>query len=205
MQPAVFKGKLRPRLTAAARRAQIVEAAAALAVEHRHLPVPLPALSASLGVSKALVYARFPTQFDLFNAVLAQAFAQLAQAGLDEASRRPGIDVAARDCALIYFDHVAARGPLIHIVLRDRYMAGQVDVANRAFRDRIVLRLARQARRALNLAPRDVIAAANMLMAIPEELGRLVFAGDMPLASARALCGLLVTSGVRAFEPASGG
>jgi AcrR family transcriptional regulator len=202
MQPPVFKDKKRPRLTAEARRAQIVEAAAALAVEHRHLPVPLPALSASLGVSKALVYARFSTQFDLFNAVLSRAFAQLAEAGLDEASRRLGIEAAARDCALIYFDHVAARGPLIHIVLRDRYMTGRVDVANRAFRDRIILRLARQARRTLNLTPRDVIAAANMLMAIPEELGRLAFAGDVPPARARAICGQLVASGVRAFEPA---
>ena len=76
------------RLSRAAREQQIMEGAAALAVEQGCLPLPLETLGQRVGVSKALVYAYFPTQQDLANMVgscretISRTFNALARKGL---------------------------------------------------------------------------------------------------------------------------
>jgi AcrR family transcriptional regulator len=201
MQAVAAKPPKRLRLAPEVRRAQIVEAAAAIVLEQGYLPIQLDRLGQAAGASKALIYAYFPSQHELFNAVLARQFEALAAAGLVEASRKRPLEAAAQACAAIYFDQIAAKGPLIHVILRDHYMIGKLDQANRAFRDRLALRLARQARRELGLAAKENIAAFNLIVAIPELAGRMAWEGEMDPGRARALMEELISSSLAAFAP----
>jgi AcrR family transcriptional regulator len=189
----------RTRLTPEARRGQLVDAAAALALEQGFLPAPPERLAQAIGVSKALVYAYFPTQHDLFNAVLARALGDLPE--LEAAASTTSLAAAAERCASLYFDHVAANGPLIHLILRDPYMAGHIDVASRTFRDRTIRRLARAARRELALTSKEIVAAINLILTIPEHAGSMAWRGEMEVGSARALCRQLVASSLAALAP----
>ncbi len=177
-----------------------MEAAAAMVLKRGYLPVSLDDLSKAVGVSKALIYAYFPTQHDLFNAVLARGFEALAARGIGALSAGAELETAALETALCYFDHVAERGPLMHIILRDRFMAGAVDSANRRARDRIIRPLARTVRRRLGWPAREVIAIINMVITIPEESGRLAHAGEMDRDRARELTASLVSSSLKAFS-----
>src|SRR6185369_868397 len=95
------------RLAAGERRDQLLDAAERSIVEQGFLPLPLERLARRAKVSKALVYAYFPTQHDLFNALLKREIEMLFAAGLDEASRIDKLEDAAVACAMIYFEHVA--------------------------------------------------------------------------------------------------
>jgi AcrR family transcriptional regulator len=189
----------RRRLSPEARRELILAAAEPLVLEQGYLPVAAETLAKAAGVSKALVYAYFPTPPALYNAILERAFASLDEAGLDAAAAKQPLLGAALAASSIYLEHVAAAGPLIHVILRDRFMRGRVSAENRAFRDRIAARLARKARRELTLSAKDSIAALNLILAVPEETGRLVWQGALVLERGRDLCALLVESGVRSL------
>lgn len=189
------------RLSAEARRRQVVEAAARLVVEQGYLPLPPERLAEAVGASKALIYGYFPDQHDLFNAVLAREFAGLAAAGLDAASAAPSLDLAALGCAELYFGHVCAHGPVIHVILRDPYMARRLDPKVAAVRDRIARRLARLARRELGLPPREAVAAVTLATTIPEDAGRLVWQADLSPDAGLELCRRLTSAAVKALRP----
>ena len=136
-------------------------------------------LSRTAGVSKALVYAYFPDQHALANAMLARRFDALAAQGISEAAAQADVATAALACADLYFAQVAEAGPVVHIVLRDPFMAGRVDADIVRVRDRLSRRLARAARRSLRLSAKEAVAALSLMTTIPEEAGRLTFAGDL--------------------------
>src|SRR6185312_694480 len=108
------------RVSADVRRALLLDAAEALVLERGGPPAPVPELSRRAGVSNALVYAHFPTPADLFNALLARRLAALDAAGLEAASRLNTLEAAALACSRVYVEQVAAQGPLLHLILRDR-------------------------------------------------------------------------------------
>ena len=194
------RGK-RTRLSPDVRRSQIIDAAAQVTLEQGHLPLPIERLAEHASVSKALVYAYFPTQYDLANAVLERRFSALADAGIEAASLTTPLREAALATARIYFEDVAAHGPLIHVILRDHFMLGRLDPGLAAMRDRIVRNLARAARRSLRLTARETVAAINMIITIPEQAGRLAYTGEMKPVRARDLCAQLIESSVAALTP----
>jgi AcrR family transcriptional regulator len=183
------------------RRRQIVEAAAGLLLTRGYLPLPMEALAAAAGVSKGLVYGYFPTQLDLFNAVLVEELEVLKAAGLDAAMAEPDLVARARACVDLYLRHVAARGPLVHYILRDSFMAGWIAPEAATLRDRLLRGFARLLRQELRLAPSEAIAVVSMVVAVPEEMGRLVWQGELQLDRAREMAGRLVESSVAALRP----
>lgn len=193
----------RRRLSAEERRSQLIEAAAGLLLEQGHLPAPPERVAQAAGVSKALVYAYFRDPHDLYNEVVARDFVRLAAAGLEAASSRPGLESAAMACGDLYFRHVAAYGPVAHLVLRDVYMAGRLRSDLAAFRDRIALRLARLARRELKLSAREAVAALNLVVTIPEETGRLVWQGDLDPERGGELAERLIGAAIKGLSPAA--
>ncbi len=190
------------RRPAEVRRRQIVEAAAGLAVAQGYLPLPPERLARAVGVSKALVYGYFPDQHELFNAVLIHEFSALEAAGLEVASQATSLEAAALDCAELYFRHVCARGPVIHVVLRDVYMAGRVDAKVAAIRDRVARRLARRVRGELGLPPEEAVAALTLATTIPEDAGRLVWQGDLSPQGGLELCRRLTSAALAGLRPA---
>jgi AcrR family transcriptional regulator len=150
-----------------------------------------------------LIYAYFPTQHDLFNALLAHHFGLLAVAGLAAASAHPSLLAAALGCGEIYFDHIVAHGTIIHLILRDPFMVAHVDAANRDFRDRVMRRLARNSRRTLGLTAKENVAAVNLVTTIPEQAALLAWRGELAPERARELMLELIASSLAAFDPAA--
>lgn len=170
-------------------------------VDQGYLPLPPERLAEAVGASKALIYGYFPDQHDLFNAVLADEFAALADAGLEAASQGGSLEQAALACAELYFRHVCVRGPVVHVILRDVYMVGRVDPLVAAARDRIVRRLARQVRRELNLPPGETVGAISLATTIPEDAGRLVWQGELSPEAGLELCRRLTGAALAALRP----
>jgi AcrR family transcriptional regulator len=190
----------RTRFSRQERRAKIIDAAARLIVRQGFLPLALEKLGRAALVSKALVYNYFPTQYDLYNAVLERELAALEAAGFDAASRDEVLREAVLKCMTIYFDHVATSGPLLHILWSDLYMLGHVVPTLASWREMRIQRLARLARSQLRLRGRESHAFIEMLITIPEEAGRLAFHGDIEPAIARDLCQAFTMSSLRGLE-----
>jgi AcrR family transcriptional regulator len=190
------------RLPAEVRRAQLVEAAQRLILEQGYLPLAPERLAREAGVSKASVYGYFPDPHALVNAVLARQFDDLAGAGLPGAVQAPSLEAAALAAADLYFRHVAERGPVAHVILRDVTMARRVRPDLAAFRNRIAGRLIRLGRRELGLPAREAVGAFNLMVTIPEEAGRLVWQGDLSFEAGVELCGRLVAAGLHGLKGA---
>ncbi|HMN47149.1 MAG TPA: TetR/AcrR family transcriptional regulator [Povalibacter sp.] len=188
------------RLAPELRRAQILDAAARMVVEQGYLPLPIEQLGRLAGASKALVYAYFPTQYALFNALLDREFQGLTLAGFDTASRIGDLDQAAQLCAIMYYEHVARSGPLLHILMTDLYMKGHIEPRLRQQRDAVLQRLLALATPALPLSEAEIVAAVEMMTAIPEEAGRLVFNNELDPTTARQICNGLIASSLKALR-----
>lgn len=191
----------RVRLPPEERRALILDAAERLVLAQGGLPLPLDEVARAARVSKALIYAYFPSQYDLANAMLARRFEALMAAGLARAAAQPDLTAAALACADLYYDQVAQIGPVIHVILRDPYMAGRIDPAIAAARDRVSRTLARAAHRGLKLPAKEAVATLSLLTTIPEESGRLAFGGELTLERGRELTERLARSALQALAP----
>jgi AcrR family transcriptional regulator len=191
----------RTRIPAAVRRGQILQAAARLLLEQGHPPLSTEKLAAMVGVSKALVYSHFPDQRSLFDALVQAEFDALDASGFAAAAGQPVLADAALAVANLYFRHVAARGPVLHYVLRDPQAAAGLDRSLAQRRNRMAASLARRLQRELRLPPREAVAAFNLGLVIPEDAGRLVWRGELSLDAGEELCRRLVAAALNALRP----
>ena len=192
--------KQRRRLTPQVRREQIMDAAAELIVKQGYLPLSIEALAQAANSSKALIYAYFATQYDLFNRLMQREIAALATAGMKTAVHVSELEPAAVLSGMFYFEYVAQRGPLLHILMTDLYMAEHIDPAATRVGRVILRRLLRLARATLKLPEKQILAAIEMIAAIPEEAGSLAYHEELDTATARQLCHSLMLSSVRALR-----
>jgi AcrR family transcriptional regulator len=173
----------RTRLRPQVRREQLIDSAARLVVAQGFLPLPAERLAKAAGVSKALVYTYFPEQYALFNSLLERELTALVTGGMDTASQVRDLDQAAVLCAMIYFEHVArTERRLIRL------------------RNVVLRRLIRLAAASLPLSKKEILAAIEMIIAIPEEAGRLVFHEELDAAVARQICQSLILSSLQALR-----
>jgi len=180
------------RLTPEARRESLLDVAAALVLEQGYLPLGMQDLADAAKVSKALIYRYFPEPYDLYNALLERSCAQLAAAGVEEAAKAPDAQLAVVATADLYFRYVCEAGPLVQIVLRDRFMGGRISKAAAALRDRACGALARALRREFQLPIQEAVACVSIGTTMPEECGRLVYQGDLDLEQGAVLCRQLI-------------
>jgi AcrR family transcriptional regulator len=190
----------RQRLSPAIRKAQIIESAAHMIVQQGYLPLPIEQLAKNSGVSKALFYTYFADQYALFNGLLERELNDLLAGGLDLASQVKDIDQAAVLSGTLYFEHVARCGPLLHILMADRYMAGHVERRLLRLRNFVLLRLARNARPTIKLSKAEMLAAVEMIIAIPEEAGRLAFTQELDVNVGRQLSRTLIASAMQSLR-----
>lgn len=188
------------RLSSALRRAEILSAAGRALADQGFLPVAMEQVAREAGVSKALIYAYFPKPAALYGALLEGALDALAaQLG---AIRAKSFEAEAAAAALIYFDEVAEHGARLHILLTDVFLDGARSGEATALRDVLWLKLLRASRAYVDLPPEERVAAMAMLMAIPEELGRLAHRGEITHERARTLCRQIVISSLRGLKGA---
>ena len=101
---------------------------------------------------------------------------------------------------MLYFEYVAQRGPLLHILMTDLYMAEHIDSEATRIGRATLRRLVRLARKTLKLSEAEIMAAIEMIAAIPEEAGSLAYHGELDSSTARQLCHSLMLSSVRALR-----
>jgi AcrR family transcriptional regulator len=188
------------RLAPEVRRSQMLDTAAKMIVEQGYLPLPLEEMARQVGASKGLIYAYFPTQYDLFNALLEREIDSLLLGGLDTASQVQDLEQAAVLCAMLYFEHVARSGPLLNILMTDLYMAGHLSPQARRSCDAVAERLTRLAADQLPCSPEEIHASIEMMTAIPDEAGRLVFHRELDQTTARQICHGLILSCLKALR-----
>lgn len=180
------------RMTGAERRAQLVSLASRAVSEQGYLPAPLETLAQRAGVSKPVIYSHFGDAAGLYNAVVEDGLKALLAAGLEAAVARPVIEDAACEAAEIFLRFMAREGTALHIIYRDGYMVGRLSPFATATRDRILGRLARRLRFEFRLSSSEAIGAVNLMLALPEEGGRLAFQGQMTEDRAVLVCRQLV-------------
>jgi AcrR family transcriptional regulator len=186
------------RLSGDQRRGEILAAALGVVGAQGYLPVPIEQVARAADVSKALVYAHFPTQAALCNALIAHALTPLAERVHALRSRR--LEPLAAACARLYFDEVAAHGAVLNTLLTDPSLDRRRDRPALAIRDAIFRRLLRASRDYTALTVRQRTAALTIILATIEETGRLAQRGEMARPRARELCVRLVLSSIRGLR-----
>lgn len=183
--------------------AEIIDLAERQIVETGALPVSINLIAEEMGVSRALVYAYFSDQNALVDAVVDRAIDRLRDAGLDDAIRAESGTDRALAAAAIYYDHIVATGPVLHHVFRDAPRSVRLSEKASRYRGRLLRALAGALGRELDLPVREAILMVEMLLAIPEELARLVRRGELSDADGAVTCRRLLLAGIDSLRPAA--
>lgn len=189
------------RKTSDERRSDILRAAVDLIVETRSLPLSMNAIGDRIGASRALVYAHFSDQAAIIEAIMVDYLGRLDATGIDAAMRHGDVVERGTRSAALYLQHIAEHGPVIHVILRDVPHGVTLPASVTAPRNRALRALAGAARKQLRLTSAEAIVLVELLIAIPEELGRLVHAGELELRDGLAICQRLIRSGIDAMRP----
>ncbi len=191
------------RLSGEQRREEILAAAARAVSDQGYLPLPVEQIAREAGASKALVYAYFPKQVALYNALLRRGLGALAEKLAR--IKRGGFEAQAAEASLIYFDDVAEHGAVLHLLLTDAHLTRARDADAIALRDSLWRRFLRASRAYVKLPPEERVAALAILLSIPEDLGRMAHRGDLERERARELCRQLTISSLRGLRDDAGG
>jgi AcrR family transcriptional regulator len=183
------------------RRNEILNVAAELIVETRSLPLSMNGIGERMGASRALVYAHFSDQQAIAEALLARHLALLEDAGLAAATGTGDVVERGTVAAAIYLRHIVRHGPILHLILRDAPHGLTLSPRATLTRNRALRGLAGAARRQLQLSSAEALVLVELLIAIPEELGRLSHAGELELEDALGICQRLITSAIEAMRP----
>lgn len=189
------------RLSSDDRREHILSVATALLVDSGLTTISMERLARECGVSKALIYAHFPTISAVLDGVAYRELEALEAKGLARALGSACEEDAATKSADIYFRHISAQGPALHMLLINPSVAGQFSRATRVLRNRLVKRMAARVRKGTELSFHDSVAAAILLISIPERAGRMVHDGQVDAETGGALCALLTTTTLHALVP----
>jgi len=188
----------RVRFSVEERQAQLLEVAVKLIFSEGLPAMSMRGLAREAGVSKALIYHHFPTQTALLNAVVRRELDSLRPA-LTQALAIPDTHQAALAAAAAYLERIMRAGGVLQLLLSDQAFARRLEDDVRAFRDGAIRRLAHRLRRSAGLARRDSVVAVDMLIAIVEQAGRLVFEKQLDATTARQMCALHVSTGLNSF------
>jgi AcrR family transcriptional regulator len=169
--------------------------------DQRAAALSMQAIGDEAGVSRALVYAYFPDQYRLIDAVLARHTGALAAAGLERAVAHGPLTDRVIAAARIYLHHAAAHGATLEYVLREPGVVRYLDGAAAAFRTRLLRQLAGALRRDLRLSAHEALVFAQLLEVIPSEAARLVRDGQMALEEAEEINERLIRSSLAALKP----
>lgn len=91
------------------------------------------------------------------------------------------------------------------MLMTDAFMDGARDKRVVALRNGMWRRFLRASRVYVKLPPEERVAAMALLLAIPEETGRLAFRGELKRERARELCERLVLSALRGLRDGGAG
>lgn len=193
-----------PRLSSDDRREHILSVATRMLVDSGLTNISMERLARECGVSKALIYAHFPTFSAVLDGVVRREFEALEADKLVRALMSAGVDRAATESAGIYFRHIASYGLALHTLLINPTVTSQLSCTTRGTRNRILKCMAKAVRKGMGLSARDSVAAAVLLTSIPERAGRMVLEGQIDMQTGAQLCELLTITTLHALAPGKG-
>lgn len=198
---------VRARSTRDDRRTDLLAHASRALLAQGGLPLSFEQLAGAAGVSKALIYNYFPSQFHLGKALLAAEIARLDREELRRLSALADPAEAALACSLFYFDTVAERGPILRMLLTDPLLAkGASRCLAVSGAGILLLPLVRRARSIFAVSAREANILVHLLLTLAEEGGKQVHQGSIAHARARELCAATVAATFAALreDPAPG-
>lgn len=169
-------------------------------MDTRSLPLSMQEVGERVGASRALVYSHFTDQSALVDAVLVEHLKLLDESGLAAAVQSGDVIERATNSAAIYLRHVVDHGAVVHIILRDAPHGAALASHSTGPRNRALRALAGAARRELSLSSEEAIVLVELLIAIPEELGRLCRAGELDLADAESISTRLIRAAIEGLR-----
>ena len=191
----------RTRKRAADRIDELLDAADAQLNATRSAMLSMRAVGDAAGASRALVYAYFPDQYRLLDAVLDRHLDWLREAGIEAAVASGSLQERCLAAAAIYLAHIAEHGMALEVALREVAVARQLSGAASAFRARLYHRVAALVARELRMGPNEALTLVQLLIVIPGDAGRLVHEGSLTLDEGRELTSRLVISSLEALRP----
>lgn len=166
------------------RREQVLAVAEQLVLARGSLNISLNAIAEELGVSRSLLYVYFESVPQIIDALFVRQARQLDRLVIEMRDHHPQFKLRMLGLFQGYLLHLAAHGHLLQLVLRERHQDSPLQhESSRLFR-RILLVVARDIARQLQLEPRAAFVTLELLAAIPESLARLVRTGAMDSAIA---------------------
>lgn len=182
------------------RREQVLAVAERLILSRGSLNISLNVIAEELGVSRSLLYVYFESVPQIIDALFLEHALWLD--GLVTQMHTVHSEFRPRMLGLFrgYLRHLAERGHLIQLVLRERHQDSPLQPeSSRVFR-RILLIIARDVSRELQLAPRGAFVTLELLAAIPEALARLVRSGAVDVVVAMSTSERLLAAALDALE-----
>lgn len=163
--------------------------------------ITMNAVGEAAGVSRALVYAYFPDQYRLLDALLARHVRALSEAGLERAAASGGALERLCACARLYLRHLLEYRLALEVVMREPDVARQLDGAVSAFRARIYRHLVRAVREELAMTAHEALIFVQLLAVIPAETARLALDGKLQPDEADELVERMVATSFNALLP----
>ncbi len=158
-----------------ARHEAILDAATVELKRQGHWPIGFAAIAERTGASRSVIYAHFPTQFALANALLRRRLVEIETQVMTLITADDAPCEQLLKAGDAYQRLVASQGPVVSTLVSDRYLHGELDEALLRGLHKILLRLARILRSSTSAPLPRPVATTLLLICIPEELGTLAF------------------------------
>lgn len=142
--------------------------------ENPVLPLPLSLVAERAGVSRALIYARFPDQFDLIHALLLTHLDLIGPPIEKALAEAASFETAVDAVGSLLFEHFVEHGLLLANATQDDFLRNRLPPAMEAALQRSIRKLAWKGCRQFGFTHRQSIAALVMIAVIPEQAARLV-------------------------------
>ena len=179
---------------------RIVDAADTVFHQKGAMPLPLNDVASLAGVSRSLIYAHYPSQHELINAVVRRHMRQLNVSELMLFSHNEHLTVILDQVCEGLFRHFVEHGTILFQATQDDFMLDDIEPVLVKESRRSLLRLSRIVRRSLDLSPRSALATVLIFAAIPEESAKLVRSGSVTFDTGLSMLHRIVHLSVSALE-----
>lgn len=180
---------------------RILRAANAVYNDNPVLPLPPSDVADRAHVSRALIYAHYPDQYELASRLIALHVKELSPNLFRALSDERTFSERAETVGHVLFNHFLANGLLLANAPQDDFLRHRLPPEWRRLLSVGLKRLASQARHDFGFSRRQALAAILILAVIPEQASRLVRNGQISEETGRANVTRGIRLSVATFQP----
>ncbi|KCZ54770.1 hypothetical protein HY29_13305 [Hyphomonas beringensis] len=150
------------------------------------LPLSLGAIAERAQLSRSLIYAHFPDQYALINALLEGHISLLQDEAAHTLLQGNSLEDTGTALADLLLEHYLTAGLLLAEAPQDDFCRGHLSLKVRKFYRNCIMTLAQKAVAEFGLVQRQARATVLMLSALPEQAARLSTTQQVPSETTRA-------------------